>query len=83
MDVIAKEMMDLAFGRKNSEGKDLIDLYESGFYSEPNVNLRGHIKHTVRKMFTAKYIGVLWCVSCCHLSSLLNEDRQSEGTTIT
>jgi hypothetical protein len=39
-DRIAQKMMLLAQGKKSSAGKNLIDIYGSGFYSEPNSNLR-------------------------------------------
>jgi hypothetical protein len=56
----AQEMMHLANGESSAAGKDLIDLYESGFYSEPNTDLRGHIKYVLHQQYTGKVVGALW-----------------------
>jgi hypothetical protein len=55
-------MMDLVMGGKTSggDGKNLVQLYKSGFYSDPNVDLRGFIKDTMEKYYYAKVIGSLW-----------------------
>lgn len=59
-----------------------MDLYESGFYSEPNVNLRGHMLATVQKFFYARVIGILWYVSRHACPSSLTVSRKLEGTSI-
>jgi hypothetical protein len=57
---VALEMMTLTLGDKNHDGKNLVHLYESGFYSYSNVYLSGYIKNKMHKYYYARVIGSLW-----------------------
>jgi hypothetical protein len=57
---IAQDMMRLVMGGETHGEQDIIDLYESGFYSDPNVDLRGHTKDVMMKFHYAQVITDLW-----------------------
>jgi hypothetical protein len=57
---VALEMMTLTLGGETHDGKNLVQLYESGFYSDPNVYLSGYIKNKMHKYYYARVIGSLW-----------------------
>lgn len=59
-DVIASEMVQLSMGQKAADGKDMVDLFEGGSYSDQNINMRGHIKSTLKMYFSVLIVTDLW-----------------------
>jgi hypothetical protein len=57
---VAESMMALVLGGRTRDGRNLVQLYESGFYSDPNVYLSGHIKYMMHMYYYARVISSLW-----------------------
>lgn len=53
-------MSDLLRGGKSHMNQDLVDLYKSGFFSDPDINLREYHSKLMREYYYAMAISTLW-----------------------